>query len=478
MSSPEGIAVPNLERRKGPPPVPESLKKEALQRQALLAILSTKGLSAEMALEIVADYKVRSGDEKFQKEVQTIYQKFSLEEGDLSEEDMLEVAVLYTGIQKYRSSEATIATAAVMSETIRHRLITNAYLRLDELQEGITKSKSVEELESGLTEVMRSMHVLVKQMPPGHPQHDAWWEELYRRFKNVTRLRHAAKTPEVSKLFEGLFDKFRGFIEDDLVARKLYDAGRKGQGVSMEHAMQEVYGRTPEEVSAIKVRNREAVAREIQSQKDEPAVSVDTLRRLHALNNKDIVPGFVSQLRRSGQEVTFARRIGTLGEDVSVEVQAVLDRAIELINRHLLQDVSRPVYEMSVAAMHNDLLDIHPFLDRNGSTSLLFIELMMAKVGYVPPSEREPSYYKQLGQALNYNPLAVAVVGYEQFKIGHQAGYFEGQTVVPKKEAYDQRVGALSTAYAERKKQVKQEIREWEREQRERKKAKKADKTD
>lgn len=472
MTSPEGQVV-QQEARHAPPPIPEKLRREGRERQALLEILSTKGLTAEVALDIVADYKTRKGDEGFQKEIEAICQSFSLDPDALPEDDMMEIAVLYSGVQKYRKNESTFATAVVMSEAIRHRLITNAYLRLDELHSGIKRAASYEELEANLTEVMRSMQALAKQMPPGPPQHDAWWEELYRRFQGVVSLRHAAKTPEVTQLFEKLFDKFRDFIEGDFVGRKLYQAGRKGESVSMEHVMRDVYGRTPEEVTQIKERNRAAVVQEVLAQKDNPTVTIDTLTRLHALNNKDIVPGFVSQLRTPGQEVTFARRHGILGEDVPKEVQGVLDRAIDLINRNLLRDVSRPVYEMSVASMHNDLLDIHPFLDRNGSISLLFIELMMAKVGYVPSSKRESSYYKQLSQALNYNPLAVGVVGYEQYKIGHEAGYFQGETAIAKKEVYKQRVEALSAAYTARKKQIQNQIREWEKAQREKKKAEK-----
>ena len=53
-------------------------------------------------------------------------------------------------------------------------------------------------------------------------------------------------------------------------------------------------------------------------------------------------------------------------------------------------------YGIEAAKLHNDLLDIHPFADRNGSTSLLFLETLMARRGYVPDIKRQKSYYKNL----------------------------------------------------------------------------------
>jgi hypothetical protein len=87
-----------------------------------------------------------------------------------------------------------------------------------------------------------------------------------------------------------------------------------------------------------------------------------------------------------------------------------------------------------VAKLHNRLLDIHPFLDRNGSTCLLFVELLMAAHGgYIPPTDRIKNYNTNLSMILK-NSLAVAVVNYEHYKIEHQFGHYKSKSLKMDKE--------------------------------------------
>jgi len=89
----------------------------------------------------------------------------------------------------------------------------------------------------------------------------------------------------------------------------------------------------------------------------------------------------------------------------------------------------KTAYELGVAKIHNDFLDIHPLVDRNGSTALLIAEFMMMRMGYEPPTEKNNNYYDNVRKLFNNNPAAIGLVAHEQYIIYNQAGYFRGGTV-------------------------------------------------
>ena len=122
----------------------------------------------------------------------------------------------------------------------------------------------------------------------------------------------------------------------------------------------------------------------------------------------------------------------------------------------MVKDLSDMRYEIVAATLHNDLLDIHPFSDRNGSTSILFLELIMAKSGYVPSMKREKDYYKHLRKILDDNLLAISVVKHQHRKIGSKFGYFQGETIPEsQKPIYEKCVDLLRNRHMEYEKERK-----------------------
>jgi hypothetical protein len=68
----------------------------------------------------------------------------------------------------------------------------------------------------------------------------------------------------------------------------------------------------------------------------------------------------------------------------------------------------------------------------------------MIRKGYEPSPERQKDYYKHLGNVLGYNPVAMAVVGYEQYKISRTPGYYEGPGMTEeKKQEYGKVMGLI-----------------------------------
>ncbi|HSD12295.1 MAG TPA: hypothetical protein VLC10_01940, partial [Patescibacteria group bacterium] len=306
---------------------------------------------------------------------------------------------------------------------------------IDAVKAGIEQEKGdPERLKASLREAMATLHALSTRLPFTEAGNEQVWQDIYNRFNDLrlTKKAEAKQGTEASKAFGQIFEEFSDFIEDDVVAYRLAHS----PGVSIEHVMQDTYGRTREEMEEVKRNNRQAVVEAMGRMKDEPGVRIEMLEELHALNNKGIVPKSFSKLRENpDQIVTFGKRLGLLGADVRPQVGAMIDRANDLIDRDVVHGVTSLRFEIEAAKLHNDLLDMHPFGDRNGSTSLLFLELMMTRKGYEPSPERQQDYYKHLAKVLDYNPVAMAVVGYEQYKIAKTPGYYEGPGMTEEKKA-------------------------------------------
>ena len=163
--------------------------------------------------------------------------------------------------------------------------------------------------------------------------------------------------------------------------------------------------------------------------KEEGAITTDTITELHEINNRGIVPKSFSDFRSGSMGVTFGKRIGTLPKDVLQEVEGVVERANSLLEGRRNKKYSKTDFQIATAMLHNQLLDIHPFPDRNGSTSLLLMELLMSHQGYKPSPKREGNYYKTVRRTLGHNPVAIGVVGYEHYLIANKPGHFEGDTI-------------------------------------------------
>ncbi|MBD3311803.1 MAG: hypothetical protein GF349_04950 [Candidatus Magasanikbacteria bacterium] len=275
-----------------------------------------------------------------------------------------------------------------------------------------------------LRSVMEAMHGLLKQVDPMGKNYAPIYGKLVEDFQNLHAIKSGADI-EVSQAFSEIFHEFSDFIDMGFVIKYFEEAKKAGHPIHFENFTAQIYGRTPEELEKIKQANRQNVSARITEMAQKPYVSIEMIQELHAINNKSIVPKFISEMRQdeSGFEF-FGTRVGTLAQDVLPAVKELMERTNQLIDKRAL-GMNKRLYELAAARLHNDLLDIHPFADRNGSTSLLFLELMMAREGYEPPKTRDQDYYKTVRKTLDNNLAAVAAVGYEHYLIANVPGYYK-----------------------------------------------------
>lgn len=427
-----------------------------------------RGLDPHAALELVASYDRKALNDESAADLKAIAEDYGLDLESLDPAERRTLLTMYVSLDQTISKGGKAELARAMNELMHEKLVAQANGRLDDLQGGLNRAESLEDLKTKLRETMRSMHALARQVSPEKEENMPAWLALYDRFKELQAMKRAGKSPEFGQVFEEVFDEFGGFIEDEFVVNIIKKHDEADEAYYIEDLMQQVYGRTEAESEALKRRNREAVVAEITRLKDDPEVTIEMLERLHELNNRGVVPKDYSKIRSGNRGTTFGSRVGTLAEDVQTELGAVLTRAENLVAEEMVQGVSDVRYEIAAARIHNDFLDIHPFSDRNGSTALLLLEVLMSKKGYVPSEERSTSYYSNLLKILGNNPLAVAVVGYQHYKIAHQPGFYEGKTITEEKR------GLYEYMAKEQEKYVKKLEAEAKEENRRRKSAAKA----
>ncbi len=422
-------------------------EREKTERQPLLDALRTRGLDAQASLEIIAAYDpAMLEDEEFSGELGFIASSYGVKLDGIPAADRNKLAVMYLGAKNSTidSSKATIAEA--MTKGIREQLVGQAFRNIDALKQGLElEGSDPEKIRGELAEIMGTLHSLSKQVQRSEKSNDdktdddraadKTWQDICSRFNELSSTRQSGVLkPEINKAFGEIFDQFGDFIEDEMVTERL----RQEKGGNIEKITAELYGRTVEERERIKERNRAAVAEAIKEMADAPLIDVAMIEQLHAINNKGIVPKKFSRMRDNpDQPVTFNKRLGLLAEDIEPEMEKMIERANDLYEKSIVENASKASYEIGAAQLHNDLLDMHPFGDRNGSTSLLFLELLMAKKGFEPPKTREKNYYRNLANIVGYNPAAMAVIGHEQYKIAHEFGHY-GEDTMPddKKKRY------------------------------------------
>ena len=301
-----------------------------------------------------------------------------------------------------------------------------------ELKSTLSGTEKTEEAEKRLREAMEKLRAAADHTPPEESTNEPIWIDLYKEFQSLVDLKKQSKG-DIGKVFELVFEEYRDFIEDELVYFAIEELKLTGKKFDLQEIIGKLYGYTMEEYYATKDRNRDHVVDKVQELRDQPEITFETIEQLHAINNQGIVAKSASRLRRDPEDIsTFSVRVGILSEDVQAEVNDIVARANNLITEippeQRLSTLKRIWYEIRAAKLHNDLLDVHPFLDRNGSTSLLFLELMMSKVGYEPSPKRESNYYNHIRKALNNNLAAIALIASEMFRIKFVPGHYRGVT--------------------------------------------------
>ncbi|MBI4138730.1 Fic family protein [Candidatus Uhrbacteria bacterium] len=448
--SPRAPERPEREARNGRRKTVERLEAEAGDREALHGLVSRDDLEPESALEILAHYDA-SPDKATREEVASVTERYGLPFDQLSEEERKEFTALYMGAKGGVRPETKEELAGQLDRSLHERLTARAFQRLDELRDLLTRSESFEQLKTKLRELMGAMSTLAGQVSPEKTENAEMWTELFNRFRSLVGLKGAALSKDIGGIFTEIFEEYQDFIENEFVVRQSKVLDKQKKPHSVEHLMRELFGRTTEEIEELKERNRANVAAYIEENRDE-SPSIEVLQELHRRNNDGIVPREYSRFRKDEEAVSFGRRFGIIPDDVKAEMDDFEARA----RLATVEESATSLYEITVAKLHNDFLDIHPFPDRNGSTALLFIEFMMAKRGYTPGEKRESKYYNHLWKALGNNPVAVGIVGHAHYKIANVPGYYEkGATTKGKEKMYQSVLNLIGQRKKEQQKKKK-----------------------
>jgi fido (protein-threonine AMPylation protein) len=435
------IANKSPEKKQSIWEVVKSLKSKAVE------IISDIKKSGSQKAEWLAEKENETVDEETRDQLKSLESSAEKSRQELDEE--LEIILLQE--QKPDKAEYT-EKLEISFESLKEVLAS----------EDLEVENRTEVIKDRLIEVMKNMHEISKLFKLKED------EDIYNSVLTVYRdtLRIKRQAPEeISQAFSEIFYEFSDLIDNEVVTSYIDFVTKTESRVNFEKVTQVVYGRTDKELETIKKHNRENAARKIRDFAEQPYISQEMLLELHKTNNRSIVPNYISALRKEKQEVTFGVRFGAFPEDVQKEIDDLILNTNNLIDQRAL-GLNKKLYEIEVAKLHNELLDIHPFIDRNGSTSLLFVELMMAREDYKPSEKREKNYYKTLTKALNNNGVAIGIIGYEHYKIKYQPGVHEVSQPDPKKKImYDLITKKLKLRAAKHKEDIKKQ-----------KKAKKAEK--
>ncbi len=405
---------------------------DAQEKRDLLKLVSGDGLEAKQALRIMALYG-RPPHTEIAEAFSEQLKEFGLSAEDLTVIEQKQCLAIIGSLTETEDLENPELVHAQLETFLAESFLQKAFAKIDRFDALMEKGAEDESLRAALREVMRTVGAIAKIASPSDPNTAGLWKSLSERYVGIV-MRKKGASEEQWHVFEQVFSEFQDVIEGDLYEKFVLDVYLKGQHhtYDAEKLSMALYGRTKEDVKQKKEENRRAVAEYIAEHKDDEP-SVELLQELYRIYNDGIVPKQYASFRKSGQEVLFGtKRVGTLGEDVRVEIEHLIARTKAMLER---QSVGIR-YGIEAARLHNDLLHIHPFSDRNGSTSMLFLEFLMAKRGYAPQKGKTARYYDYVRRVVKNNPLAVAVVGAGQYEMVRAFGYFQGETAKGKEAKY------------------------------------------
>lgn len=401
---------------------------------AVIADIADDDASPDAALAAVASFdanavKANAGD------IDQLAEEYGLAPGDLDPQTRDTLAAYWQALKDARGGQALQESVAMeMEYKLREALREAALDKIDRMVADLGGSLEGPDLEARLRDVMGTVGTVAENYPVDE-DHEEEWRELSSKFRGLVALRQGTDA-SVQDAFEKVLTENADVVENGFAAAQMM---RRGGDV--EKTLMLLYGRGKEEQEKVKERNRREVADLIVSLRDKP-LDLAALEALHAANNRNIVPKDVSKIRAEGLPPTFFERIGLMPDDLKKEMEDVMAEANRL-RASVIGDepgqISKEAYAMRAAQLHNDVLDMHPFSDRNGSTALAFLETLMTKVGYVPPATREPHYAKNVYDILGGNETAMAILWEEQKRMATEPGYFVGESNQDekKREFYD-----------------------------------------
>lgn len=401
---------------------------------AVIADIADDDASPDAALAAVASFnadaqKANAGD------IDLLAEEYGLAPGDLDAQTRDTLAAYWQALKDARGGETLRESVAMeMEYKLREALRQAALDKIDRMVADLGGALEGPDLEARLRDVMGTVGTVAENFPIDE-DHEEEWRELSSKFRGLVALRQGTDA-SVQDAFEKVLTENADVVEDGFAAAQMM---RKGGDV--EKSLMILYGRSKEEQEKVKERNREETAAVIDSLRYKQ-LDLAALEALHAANNRNIVPKDVSKIRAEGLPPTFFERIGLLPDDLRAELVAVMESANQLRSKEIGDgpgQISREAYAMRAAQLHNDVLDMHPFSDRNGSTALAFLETLMTKAGYEPPKTRGKEFAKNVERILGGNETAMAILWEEQKRMATEPGYFVGESNQDekKREFYD-----------------------------------------
>jgi len=414
-------------------------KKKLTKREALINISGDQNLSDQGFLELIITIEDTEAGKTDKKELDKLLKQYDLSSHDIDEKTQTALLLLLHGARKTTNHKASTELTEhaeqklneAMADVLIHQIDHFASLLAD-------KNVAAETAENALREIMIRMRTISENIPIHNEEYSSLWAKIYRKFKNVVALKKESRQ-EISLLMSRILNEYSDFIDEEFIAEKIAQNKIKDRLISMERLMHETYGRDPDEIEDIKSQNRKKTVAAMQELAQKPYVTTKMLITLLGVNNRGLIPKYLVRLRSEPNEsVRFGgKRLGIMPEDVAEEMRDFDKRVAATIDQSILENWSDIRYQIAVAQLHNELIEIHPFPDRNGSTSLLFMELMMMRRGYKPQAKREKDYYKNLARILKNNPVAIALIAGEMHTMTTKKGYFKGKTTIGKEKIYE-----------------------------------------
>jgi len=406
------------------------------QRMSVADVISDPALTTQTALEVLASADPAAKQEAANERLNQTLKSYGVQPDEIVPEKREQLLLLTSSLDRARSQNSRKEMGALIQRKMHEQMVELALMKIDDLGEQLYEAKSdPKAVESKLRDFMDTVGRLSKQLPVQDQTNAAYWEQINGHFKAVISTKQSSDKI-VSRVMSKVFDEFSDFIEDEILSREIQRLKDQGGYYDYEEVMQNIYGRSAEETEEQKVRNRERVAATMEVMGDKPYVTTDMLLQLYIINNRGIAAKAMQRLRGGDELITFGKRMGTLPEDVQEEMNGWEQRVGQTIDQALLENWSDSRYQIVVAQLHNEFLEIHPFPDRNGSTGVMFMELMMMRRGYKPPRERQNNYYMNVAKILDHNPLALGIIGYEMARIKYEWGYYSGKTSQNKEYIY------------------------------------------
>lgn len=342
---------------------------------------------------------------------------------------------------KNENPEFSIYLEKSMAKLIQSSVLKCFDSKCEEIEKGLKSNiLSSEEIEGKVEELFQLLNYLGEIFPDSENESTWVWFRIDKKFSKILKIK-TIYGEQVEVVIKKLFAKYQRFIEE---GEAQYRFKHTFVEQVLEKTTSSIYGRSAKEQEELKSENRVNAAKYIADFFKQPnqskKVSILDLETLHAINNRGIVPQSYSKIRPNSpgleyrdNPIFFGKRVGVHVDDVEKEVSQLLSRVNTLLERDSKKPLSKLQWSIEVAKLQNELLDIHPFWDRNGSTALLFAEMLMTKKGHKPNPIREKGgrserYYKRLINVFS-NPIAISIVAYENYKIALQPGFYNSRFV-------------------------------------------------